>query len=119
MIPDPSLVVDAIVVPSGVAILAPTPAKAATILQYKEVIAQRFGNAVVERQESWATFVSQDKVPFRQMAWTRRSKELPEPLAHIIIHVPEIKANKFPSRLQPFGAAVSIKRIQEHKSATK
>ncbi|POS82542.1 hypothetical protein EPUL_004606, partial [Erysiphe pulchra] len=47
----------------------------------------------------------QDKVPFRQMAWTRRSKELPEPLGHIIIHVPEIKANKFPSRLQLFGAA--------------
>ncbi|KHJ33478.1 hypothetical protein EV44_g4315 [Erysiphe necator] len=51
MIPGPSLVADAIVVPSGVAILAPTPAKAATILQYKEIIAQRFGNAVVERQE--------------------------------------------------------------------
>ncbi|KHJ32934.1 hypothetical protein EV44_g3999 [Erysiphe necator] len=57
MIPDPSLVADSIVVPSGVVILAPTPAKAATILQYKEIIAQRFGNAVVERQESWTTFV--------------------------------------------------------------
>ncbi|POS81789.1 hypothetical protein EPUL_006663 [Erysiphe pulchra] len=117
MIPDPSLVVDAIVVPSGVAILAPTPAKAATILQYKEVIAQRFGNAVVERQESWTTFVIgplpkfistmdgpqdpleglllqepsfasiRDEVPIRQMTWTRRSKESPEPLGHIRIHV--------------------------------
>ncbi|POS81664.1 hypothetical protein EPUL_006013, partial [Erysiphe pulchra] len=148
MIPDPSLVVDAIVVPSGVTILAPTPAKAATILQYKEVIAQRFGNAVVERQESWTTFVIgplpkfistmdgpqdpleglllqepsfasiRDEVPIRQMAWTRRSKESPEPLGHIRIHVPETKANKFPSRLQLFGAAVGIQRIREHKPVT-
>ena len=148
MIPDPSLIADAIVVPSGVAILAPTPAKAATILQYKEIIAQRFGNAVVERQESWTTFVIgplpkyistmdgpqdpleglllqepgfasiRDEVPIRQMAWTRRSKESPEPLGYVRIHVPETKANKFPSRLQLFGAAVGIQRIRERKPVT-
>ncbi|POS88315.1 hypothetical protein EPUL_000617, partial [Erysiphe pulchra] len=148
MIPDLSLVADATVVPSGVAILALTLAKAATILQYKEVIARRFGNALVERQESWTTFVIGplpkfistmdgpqdpleglllqepgfasicDEVPIRQMAWTRRSKNSPEPLGHIRIHVLETKANKFPSRLQLFGATVDNHRIREHKPVT-
>ncbi|POS81632.1 hypothetical protein EPUL_005590, partial [Erysiphe pulchra] len=57
LISDPTLVVDTWQVPSGVTILAPTPAKASTSLQQKDVISQRFGNATVERQESWATFV--------------------------------------------------------------
>ncbi|RKF78706.1 hypothetical protein GcM3_061032 [Golovinomyces cichoracearum] len=82
---------------------APTPAKAATLLQYKDTIAQRYGNAVVERQESWATFIIGpipkristmegekepldelllqepglaricDEVPIRLVAWTKRS----------------------------------------------
>ncbi|POS84553.1 hypothetical protein EPUL_002906 [Erysiphe pulchra] len=59
-----------------------------------------------------------DEVPIRQMAWTRRSKESPEPLGHIRIHVRETKANKFPSRLQLFGAVVGIQRIREHKPVT-
>ncbi|KHJ32942.1 hypothetical protein EV44_g3966 [Erysiphe necator] len=148
MIPDPSLVADAIMVPSGVAILAPTPAKAATILQYKEIIAQRIGNSVVERQESWITSVIgplpkhvstmdspqdplerlllqepgfasiRDEVPIRQMAWTRRSKESPEPIGHVRVNVPETKANKFPPRLQLFGAAIGIQRIRERKPVT-
>ncbi|POS82043.1 hypothetical protein EPUL_006227, partial [Erysiphe pulchra] len=49
LIPDPTLVVDAWQVPSGISIFAPTPAKAATILQYKDAIALRFGNATFER----------------------------------------------------------------------
>ncbi|POS82675.1 hypothetical protein EPUL_004066 [Erysiphe pulchra] len=56
-LPDPSLMADAMQLPSAIAILAPTPAKVAEILQYKDVIAQRFGKAVVERQESWKTFI--------------------------------------------------------------
>ncbi|KHJ32239.1 hypothetical protein EV44_g4238 [Erysiphe necator] len=39
LISDPSLVSDAWQALSGIAILAPTPAKAATLLQYKDVIA--------------------------------------------------------------------------------
>ncbi|KHJ35177.1 hypothetical protein EV44_g4081 [Erysiphe necator] len=129
MIPDPTLVADAILVSSGVAILAPKPAKAATILQYKEDVAQRFGNAVAERQESWTTFVIdplpiyisniegpqdpidelllqelgfaliRDEAPIRQMAWTKRSKESTEPLGHIRKHVSKTKVHKFPSSL--------------------
>ncbi|KHJ30961.1 hypothetical protein EV44_g3608 [Erysiphe necator] len=57
ILPDPSPVADTMQVPSGIAILAPTPAKAAAILQYRDVIAQRFGKAIVERQESWTTFI--------------------------------------------------------------
>ncbi|KAI1000411.1 hypothetical protein K3495_g7784, partial [Podosphaera aphanis] len=57
LVPDSTLVSDVWSVPSGVAILAPTPAKAATILQAKSAIENRFGNALVERQESWTTFV--------------------------------------------------------------
>lgn len=40
------------------------------------------------------------------MAWTNWSKESLEPLGCIRPHVPEIKAHKFPSRLQPFGIAI-------------
>ncbi|KHJ33276.1 putative effector protein [Erysiphe necator] len=57
LIPDKSLIADVWTVPSGVAILAATPAKAATLLQYKEAIENRFGDAIVERQETWTTFV--------------------------------------------------------------
>ncbi|KHJ34524.1 hypothetical protein EV44_g4152 [Erysiphe necator] len=52
LLPDPSFVCDAWQAPSGITILALAPAKAAAILQYKDVIARRFGNAIVERQES-------------------------------------------------------------------
>ncbi|KHJ36239.1 putative effector protein [Erysiphe necator] len=48
LIPDKTLIADVWTVPSGVAILAPTPAKAAALLQFKEVIENRFGDACVE-----------------------------------------------------------------------
>ncbi|POS84123.1 hypothetical protein EPUL_003235 [Erysiphe pulchra] len=57
LIPKLTLVVDVWQVPSGISILAPTPAKAATILQYKDAIALRFGNATVERHKIWTTFI--------------------------------------------------------------
>ncbi|KHJ35140.1 hypothetical protein EV44_g3862 [Erysiphe necator] len=103
LVPDSSLVTDAWIVPSGIAVLAPTPAKAAAILQAKKAIEDRFGNAFVERQEVWITFVIgpihkrikgldilcdpmdgllqeelahiNDVVPMREMGWTRRSQK--------------------------------------------
>ncbi|POS83283.1 hypothetical protein EPUL_005991, partial [Erysiphe pulchra] len=57
IIPHPSLMADAMQVPSGIVILSPLPAKAAAILQYKDMIAQRFGKAIVERQVSWTVFI--------------------------------------------------------------
>ncbi|KHJ34148.1 hypothetical protein EV44_g3821 [Erysiphe necator] len=57
LVPDKTLVSDIWKVPSGVAILAPTHAKAATLMQYKKDIENRFGNAVAERQEAWTIFV--------------------------------------------------------------
>lgn len=56
-IPDKSLIADVRTVPSGVAILAPKPVKAAPLLQYKEAIVNRFGDKNVERQEIWTNFV--------------------------------------------------------------
>ncbi|POS87610.1 hypothetical protein EPUL_003062 [Erysiphe pulchra] len=44
-------------IPSGVAIIAPSLAKATTRLQYKEAIENRFGDANFERQETWTTVV--------------------------------------------------------------
>ncbi|POS87924.1 hypothetical protein EPUL_000189, partial [Erysiphe pulchra] len=97
-------------------------------------------------QESWATFIvgplpklvttldgKQDlvddlllqesglasirhEIPVRQVAWTNRSKESTESTGHIIIHIPEHKAHKFPSRLQLFGLAMDIQRIRERKA---
>ncbi|POS81690.1 hypothetical protein EPUL_006417, partial [Erysiphe pulchra] len=145
LIPDSSLVADAWHTPSGIAILAPTPAKAAAILQFKEIIARRFGDATVERQESWATFIVgplpkhittmdgtedpldclllqepglasiREDVPIRQVAWTNRSKDSTENTGHIRIHIPEHKAHKFPQRLQLFGMAMGIQRIRNRK----
>ncbi|KHJ33325.1 hypothetical protein EV44_g3363 [Erysiphe necator] len=49
LIPDRTFIADVWTVPSGAAILAPTPAKAAALLQYKGAIENRFGNKNVER----------------------------------------------------------------------
>ncbi|KHJ30375.1 putative effector protein [Erysiphe necator] len=57
LVSDKSIVSDVWSVPSGIAILAPTPAKAAAILQSKTVIEDRFGIATVERQERWTNFI--------------------------------------------------------------
>ncbi|CAD6505992.1 BgTH12-06924 [Blumeria graminis f. sp. triticale] len=138
LIPDSSLVVDAWQVPDGVAVLAASPAKAASILQHSEAIAARFGNATVERQETWTTFVVgpipkkdntldggynpfegllleepairaiKDDTPIRHLAWTRRSTDSLSPFGHIKIHVPEARAHKVPSRMQLFGQASSV-----------
>lgn len=140
LIPDKSLIADVWTVPSGVAILAATPAKAAALLQYKEAIENRFGDANVERQETWTTFVVgpipkkirgldgfydpfdgllqeelapiRDAVPIRHVSWTRRSLN-DEPFGYIRICVPETKASMFPSRLRLFGEAVSVQRIKK------
>lgn len=142
LVPDSSLVSDVWSVPSGVAILAPTPAKAAAILQAKTVIEERFGNATVERQETWTTFVIgpiqkkvrcldglrdpmdgllleelasvREAVPIRYMNWTKRSQN-DEPYGYIRICVPELKAARFPSRLRVFGEAVSVRRIKNRQ----
>lgn len=57
LVSDKSLVSDVWSIPSGVVILAPTPAKAASIMQSKSTIEERLGNATEERQEKWTTFV--------------------------------------------------------------
>ncbi|KAI0993427.1 hypothetical protein K3495_g14757 [Podosphaera aphanis] len=142
LVPDSSLVSDVWRVPSGVVILAPTPAKAAAILQAKTVIEERFGNATVERQETWTTFVIgpiqkkfrclddlrdpmdgllleelasvREAVPIRYINWTKRSQN-DEPYGYIRICVPELKAARFPSRLRVFGEAVSVRRIRKRQ----
>ncbi|KHJ31716.1 putative effector protein [Erysiphe necator] len=142
---DKSLVSDAWFVPSGVAILAPSPTKAATLMQFKDTIEKMFGEATVERQETWKTFVIgpipktirgldgvhntmegplqeelafvRDIVPIRYMGWTRRSQN-EEPYGYIRICVPESRADKFPSRLRIFGEAVSIQRIRPRSQIT-
>lgn len=142
LITDKSLVADVWTVPSGIAILAPTPAKAAALLQFKEAIEKRFGNAKVERQETWVTFIIgpipkkirgldgmyntmdglleeelapiKENVPIRHIGWTHRS-ENEEPYGQVRICVPENKADKFPSRLRVFGEAVSIQRIRQRR----
>ncbi|KHJ31266.1 hypothetical protein EV44_g4120 [Erysiphe necator] len=145
LIPDKTLIADVWAVPSGVAILAPTSATAAALLQYKGAIENRFGNASVERQEAWTTIVVgpipkklrgidgfhdpfdgllqeelspiRDLVPIRHVGWTRRSLN-DEPFGNIRICVPEIKASKFPSRMRLFGEAVSIQRIRKRSQIT-
>lgn len=87
LIPDSTLVVDIWQVPSGIAIVAPTSAKAATILQYKNAIENRFGNAKVERQEKWSTFVIG---PLPKSVPTLDRKK--DPLDGLILEEPELTA---------------------------
>lgn len=138
---------DAIQVPSGIAILAPTPAKAAEILQYKDVIAQRFGKAVVERQRSWTTFIigplsrkvstmdgtenpldgllfqepaiasTRDEVTIKRIAWPKLYKESSDLLGQVRIHVPKSRARKFPTKLKLFGSRTAS-LFQHVKNAT-
>ena len=99
-------------------------------MQFKDTIEKMFGEATVERQETWKTFgigpipktirgldgvhstmegplqeelaFVRDIVPIRYMGWTRRSQN-EEPYGYIRICVPESRADKFPSRLRIFG----------------
>ncbi|POS82522.1 hypothetical protein EPUL_005211, partial [Erysiphe pulchra] len=54
---DKGLISDVWTVPSGIAIIALTPSKAAAIMQYKKEIETRFGKATFEQQETWTKFV--------------------------------------------------------------
>ncbi|RKF78602.1 hypothetical protein GcM3_062032 [Golovinomyces cichoracearum] len=54
-----SLASDVWNVPSRIAILAPNPAKAATLTKVKITIQERLGNTTFERQENW-TFLFLD-----------------------------------------------------------
>ncbi|POS86653.1 hypothetical protein EPUL_001479, partial [Erysiphe pulchra] len=102
LVSDKSLVSNVWSVPSGIAILASTPAKAASNMQSKAAIKERIGNATVERQEKWMTFVIgpipkkvrcldgmqdpmegllqeelatvRDYLPIRYMNWSRKSQ---------------------------------------------
>ncbi|POS84448.1 hypothetical protein EPUL_006186 [Erysiphe pulchra] len=144
LISDPTLVVDAWQISSGISILAPIPAKAATILQYKDAIALCFGNATVERQETWTALILgpipklittldgkcdpfeefilqepgltsvRDELPIKHIAWTNRSKESSDTHGEIRVQVPTAKTRKFLPRLQLFGQAVN-KIIRERK----
>ncbi|POS83929.1 hypothetical protein EPUL_004258, partial [Erysiphe pulchra] len=139
LVSDSSPVPDVWKVPLGFAILAPTPAKAATISQAKTAIEENFGNAVVERQKIWTTFVIGpvpktiqcidgtrepmdghlheelvavcEAVPIKYMNWRRSNND--EPCGHIRIYIPESKPGKPPSRLRFFGEAVSVQRIRK------
>lgn len=57
IVPDPDLVQDAWLVPSGVANLAPTASKTASILEHAEKIRTILGAHKVVQQESWTTFI--------------------------------------------------------------
>ncbi|KAI0999196.1 hypothetical protein K3495_g8998 [Podosphaera aphanis] len=142
LVPERYLVSDVWSVPSGVAILAPTPTKAAAILQSKTAIEERLGNANVERQETWTPFIVgpvqkkvrcldglrdpmdgllleelasvREAVPIRYMNWTKRSQN-DELYGHFRIYVPELKAARFPSRLRVFGEAVPVHSIRERQ----
>ncbi|POS87409.1 hypothetical protein EPUL_001148, partial [Erysiphe pulchra] len=106
LIPDSSLVCDVWHAPSGIAILAPTPAKAAAILQYKDLIANRFEPGLAS---------TRDDVSIRQIAWKNKSQDSNDDIEHVRTHFPSHKAHKFPFRLQLFGLAVGIQCTQNRK----
>ncbi|POS87980.1 hypothetical protein EPUL_000235 [Erysiphe pulchra] len=105
-IPDSSLVCDVWHASSGIAILTPTPAKAAAILQYKDLIANPFGNSTVERQESSTTFIHGQISQKIQMIILDMSIST----FHLIKHTNFLFDCNF------FGLAVGIQRIQNRKS---
>ncbi|POS82212.1 hypothetical protein EPUL_004623 [Erysiphe pulchra] len=129
ILPDKSLLSDAFFVLSG----------------YKDTTEKMFGEATVERQETWKTFVIgpipktirnldcihntmegllqeelafvRDMVPILYMGWTRRTQN-EEPYGYTRICVPESRADEFLFRLQIFGEAVSVQRICQRNQIT-
>ncbi|POS82987.1 hypothetical protein EPUL_006029 [Erysiphe pulchra] len=140
LVPGSLLVSDIWIDPSGIAVLAPFPAKAAAVLQEKKLIKDIFGKILVECQGARTSFVIgsinkkircldgmydqmdgllqkelahfRDTVPIRVTGWTRRSQN-DEPYGYFRICVPDLKAGKFPLRLHIFGEAISIQRIRK------
>ncbi|POS83692.1 hypothetical protein EPUL_005063 [Erysiphe pulchra] len=128
--------------PENIAILAPTPAKAAAILQNKTAIENRCGSAVFERQEKWTNFIIgpilkkvrclegfrdpmdgllseelaavKEIVPICYMNWILRFQD-DQNFGHIRISAPKAKSNKFPPRLRLFGEAVFVQRIRQRQ----
>ncbi|POS82851.1 hypothetical protein EPUL_004811, partial [Erysiphe pulchra] len=95
---------------------------------FKDTIEKLFGEATVERQETWKTFVI-GPIPktIRDLDGIHNTMEGPlqeelafneEPYGYIRICVPEIRADKFPSRLRIFGEAVSVQRIRQRNEIT-
>lgn len=135
LVPESSLISEVWIVPLGLAIIAPTPTKATTILQAKTKIEKRFGNATVKRQKTWKKFVIdsihkqkrclngfrnpidgllwdelgflQESVPIRYVNWARQSQN-DEPTSYLRLCAPKFKSSKFPSRLPIISEAVSI-----------
>ncbi len=125
---------------SGFAVLANSPAQAATIVAKATQIENAIGSAKVERQEKWTTFIVgpipkrirtlegmmdpvagglltaelqpvSDAMPIRRMEWTNRSKDPGLLEGHIRICVPQTRASKFPIRMRIFARPVSTQRI--------
>ncbi|POS84775.1 hypothetical protein EPUL_002711 [Erysiphe pulchra] len=125
IIPEPSLIADAMQVLSGIAILAPTLAKAAAILQHKDTIVMdnlyyrittQTANFYGRKRDSLDGLLLQksgfasisDEVSIKQTAWTKRSEESSDLIGHISIYIPETKARKFPLRHQLFGFTFDV-----------
>ncbi|POS88005.1 hypothetical protein EPUL_000390 [Erysiphe pulchra] len=127
ILPDKSLISDAWFVSSGMAILAPSPAKAATLMQFKDTIEKMFGDSTVEHQEKLKTFVIgsipkticgldgihntmegplqeelafvRDIVLIQYMRWTRRTQN-EEPFEYIRTCVPQTSIQRIRQRNQ-------------------
>lgn len=141
---DPSTVKDIWVVPSGLAILSPTPTKAVSLIQDNEEIRVGTGASAVEQQEEWTTFIVRpilkrqngfecpvDVTPNRVreelseaigkdtmklVTWTKNSADPHLIEGYARVCVGSSQANRFPMPLCLFGRPVNVSKIKNKPS---
>lgn len=137
----PDIVQDAWHVKSGVAVLTPSPAKAAELLQDGFKLKVELGAQAVEQQDNWTTFVvgpiskrqiglnsmedvtqemvknevytaTPKKIAIQACTWTRRTESPHLAEGYARVCLKTPQAHLFPPRLRLFGRPVTVNRIK-------
>lgn len=138
-------VMDAHYVRSGVALVAKSGMKATEILQFRDQITTTVGDAKVEQQEKWVSFLLnpvpkrltsleggvdvtpelvareiqlQTGMTLRRVAWTRNSSQSGLAEGVILAYMTPAMAKSWPAHIRLFGSAVSVQPLRERLNVT-
>lgn len=138
VVPDPTLVQDLWKANSGITVLAPTPAKGASLIQHSKPISVALDATRVGIQQDWTTFVVGliskqlqtdtvihidinhiraeiasfvDTTHICHLKWTNKSLQSLTK-GYVRVLVPSTKAPSFPTHLRLFGRPALVNRIK-------
>lgn len=138
-------IMDVHYVRSGIALVAKSGLKATEILQFKDQITNTVGNASVEQQEKWVSFLLNpvpkrlttsdggvDVTPelvsreiqlhtgmtMRRVAWTKKSSQSGLAEGVILAYMTPAMAKSWPAHMRLFGQAVSVQPLRERLNVT-